>query len=91
MISEILRIWNPASPNYCRINFAQDAADWGPSVNDYLFRLLTVYGDILLSSNLNYGECSVSLRNQCPPEYLANPMRLKPVLSEHADAILDST
>ena len=89
-----LRLWHTVPPHIRRIDFAPDAAGWDPAALDALSTTLTTYADVFSSSKLDYGECSlrpfeikVSLGTQ---PIQSRPYRLNPVLSNQADAILDS-
>ena len=46
-------------PPIHRINFALDAAGWGPTALDALSTTLTTFADVFSSSKLDYGECSL--------------------------------
>ena len=78
-------------PPIRRIDFALDAAGWGPTA---LSTTLTTFADIFSSSKLDYGECPLRpFEITVPPgtqPIQSPPYRLNPVLSKQADAILDS-
>ena len=82
------------SPPIRRIDFALDAAGWGPTALDALSTTLTTFADVFSSSKLDYGECSLRpLEIKVPPgtqPIQSRPYRLNPVLSKQADAISDS-
>ena len=89
-----LRLWNTVLHHIRRIDFALDAAGWGPTALDALSTTLTTFADVFSSSKLDYGECSLRLfeikvRPGTQP-IQSRPYRLNPVLSKQADAILDS-
>ena len=89
-----LRLWHTVPPHIRRIDFALDAAGWDPAALDALSTTLTTYADVFSSSKLDYGECSLRpFEIKVPPgtqPIQSRPYRLNPVLSEQADAILDS-
>ena len=77
-----------------RIYIVLDAPGWDPSAIDALSVTLTECADIVFSSKLGYGECSlhhfqIKVLPRTQP-IQSCPYRLNPVLSEQADAILDS-
>ena len=88
------RLWNTVPPNVRRIYFALDAAGWDPTALDALSTALTTYADVFSSSKLDYGECSLRpFENKVPPgtpPIQSRPYRLNSVLSNQADAVLDS-
>ena len=88
------RLWNTVPPHVRRIYFSLDAAGWDPTALDALSTTLTTYADIFSSSKLDYGECSLRpFEIKVPPgtpPIQSRPYRLNPVLSNQADAILDS-
>ena len=81
-------------PPIRRINFALDGAGWGPTALDALSTTLTTFADVFSSSKLDYGECSLRpFEIKVPPgtqPIQSRTYRLNPVLSQLADAILDS-
>ena len=81
-------------PPIRRIDFALDAAGWGPTALDALSTTLTTFADVFSSSKLDYGECSLRpFEIKVPPgtqPIQSRPHRLNPVLSKQAVAILDS-
>ena len=81
-------------PPIRRIDFALDAAGWGPTALDALSTTLTTFADVFSSSKLDHDECSVRpFKIKVPPgtqPIQSRPYRLNPVLSKQADAILDS-
>ena len=76
------------------MDFALDAAGWGPTALDALSTTLTIFADVFSSSKLDYGECSLRpFEIKVPPgtqPIQSRPYRLNPVLSKQVDAILDS-
>ena len=78
-----------------RIDFALDAAGWGPTALDALPTTLTTFADVFSSSKLYYGECYLRpFEIKVPPgtqPIQSRPYRLNPVLSKQADASLDSS
>ena len=81
-------------PHIRRIDFALDAAGWGPTALDALSTTLTTFADVFSSSKLDHGECSLRpFEIKVPPgtqPIQSRPYRLNPVLSKQADAIWDS-
>ena len=81
-------------PPIHRIDFALDAAGWGPTALDALSTTLTTFADVFSSSKLDYGECSLRpFEIKAPPgtrPIQSRPYRLNLVPSKQADAILDS-
>ena len=81
-------------PPIRRIDFALDAAGWGPAALDALSTILATFADVFSSSKLDYGECSLRpFEIKVPPgtqPIQSRTYRLNPVLSQLADAILDS-
>ena len=77
-----------------RIDFALDAAGWGPTALDAPSTTLTTFADVLSSSKLDYGECSFRpFEIKVPPgtqPIQSCPYRLNPVLSKQTDTMLDS-
>ena len=77
-----------------RIDFALNAAGWGPTALDALSTTLTTFADVFSSSKLDNGDCSLRpLEIKVPPGtqlIQSHLYRLNPVLSKQADAILDS-
>ena len=88
------RLWNTALPPIRRIDFALDAAGWGPTALDALSTTLTTLADVFSSSKLDYGECPLRpFEIKLPPgtqPVQSRPYRLNPVLSKQADTILES-
>ena len=88
------RLWNTVSPPIRRLDFALNSAGWGPTALDALSTTLSTFADVFSSFKLNYGECSLRpFEIKVPPgtqPIQSRPYRLNPVLSKHADAILDS-
>ena len=80
-------------PPIRRIDFALDAAGWGPTALDALSTILTTFADVFSSSKLDYGECSLRpFETKVPPgtqPIQSRTCRLNPVLSKLANAILD--
>ena len=87
------RLWNTVPPHIRRIDFALDAAGWDPTALDALSTTRSTFADVF-SSKLNYRECSLRpFEIKVPPgtqPIQSRPYRLNPVLSQLADAILDS-
>ena len=81
-------------PPIRRIDFALDAAGWGPTALDAVSTTLATFADVFSSSKLDYGECFLRpFEIKVPPgtqSIQSRPYRLNPVLSKQADAILDS-
>ena len=81
-------------PPIRRIDFALDAAGWGPTALDALSTTVTTFADVFSSSKLDYGECSLRpFEIKVPPgtqSIQSRPHTLNPVLFNQADAILDS-
>ena len=77
-------------PPIRRIDFALDAAGWGPTALDALSTTLTTFADVFSSSKLDYGECSRRpFEIKVPPgtqPIQSRPYELNPVLSKQADA-----
>ena len=81
-------------PHIRRIDFALDAAGWGPTAVDALSTTLTTFADVFSPSKLDCGECSlrpfeIKVSPGTQP-IQSRPYRLNPILSKQADAILDS-
>ena len=88
------RLWNTVSLHIRRIDFALDAAGWDSTAIDALSTTLVTYADVISSSKLDYGECSlrpfeIKVRPGTQP-IQSRPYRLNLVLSKQVDAILDS-
>ena len=89
-----LRLWNTVPSRMKRIDFALDAPGWDPGAIDALSATLIKHADIVSSSKLNYGACSLHhFKIKVPPgtrPIQSRSYRLNPVPSKQADAILDS-
>ena len=89
-----LRLWNTVPSHIRRIDFSLDAPGWEPSAIDALSATLAEYADIISSSRLDYGACSLRpFEIKVPPgtqSIQSRPYRLNPILSNQVDAYLDS-
>ena len=89
-----LSLWDMVPSHIQQIGFALDAPGWEPSAIDALSATLTEYADVLSSSKLDHGACSlrpfeIKVPHGTQP-IQSRPYRLNPVLSKQVDAILDS-
>ena len=89
-----LCLWNTVPSHIRRIDFALDALGWEPGAIDALSATLTEYVDIISSSKLDYGACSLRpFESKVLPgtqPIQSRPCRPNPVLSKQAEPILDS-
>ena len=81
-----LSLWDMVPSHIQQIGFALDAPGWEPSAIDALAATLTEYADVLSSSKLDHGACSlrpfeIKVPHGTQP-IQSRPYRLNPVLSK---------